>query len=157
VGRRRLTDSDLEFRAEIARKFDQARKDRDLNQSAAARALGITRQAFSQYLLRKATPQATVLARACTIWNLKLRYRGQEFTNAAFAKVDAAPSVDASAFQIELFDRPQHIENNRFLVILERAARSTLQVTIKMKKSTLSGNVHRLHAGPLPRKRTSHD
>ncbi len=146
MGRRRLSEADLVFRAEVAAKFDRARNDRGLNQSAAARELGITRQAFSQYLLRKATPQAAILARACTKWGLKLRYRGREFAHAAFAQEDGTRRTAAPALQMELFDQPQRFENDRVVVILQRAEEATLQVTIKMKKASLPTTSRRFPA-----------
>lgn len=136
MGRRRLSDAELDFRAEVAEKFDRARRDRGLNQSEAALELGITRQAFSQYVLRKATPQAAILARACTKWDLRLRYRGEEFAQGAFRQKDAGRATTASDFQLELFDRPQRIENERVIVTLRRAEQMSLQVTIKMKNVT---------------------
>jgi transcriptional regulator with XRE-family HTH domain len=139
MGRRRLSEADLRFREEVAKKFNAARLSRRLNQSEAARELGITRQAFSQYLLRKATPQAEILARACAKWTLKLRYRDRDFTGGAFGVEPAAelePHQDG--LQLALFDEPQRFENDQLEVVLERAQKTTLQVTIRMKKATES-------------------
>jgi transcriptional regulator with XRE-family HTH domain len=137
MGRRRLSDSDLSFREEVAEKFDRARKLRGLNQSSAAKELGVTRQAFSQYLLRKATPQAAILARACTRWSLSLRYRGKEFARAAFGQEDAKNSPEQPSLQMDLFDRPQRVENDQLVVTLDRSEKATLLVTITMKNATL--------------------
>jgi transcriptional regulator with XRE-family HTH domain len=141
MGRRRISEAELTFRDEVAQGFDRARKDRGLNQTEAARELGVTRQAFSQYILRKTTPQSEILARACTRWNLKLRYRGHEFGAPAFAQT-RKQAERTDSFQLGLFDRPQRVENDQLVVILERADRGTLQVTIKMKmkKAPLIGS-----------------
>ena len=85
MGRRRTSDDDRRFRTEIAQQFRDAMKARGLKtQTQAARDLNITRQAFSQYLLEKTTPQAEILARACARWDLTLKYRTAEFKRGAF-------------------------------------------------------------------------
>lgn len=135
MGRRRLTEADYAFRREVAAKFREAMKERRFDQTMAARDLGITKQAMSQYLAEKSTPQGEILARACARWNLTLKYRNAEFGRGAFATqaTNAAPEV----LQMDLFREPQVFANNHLEVTVSRAHKFALQVTIKMK-----------HAGP---------
>lgn len=136
MGRRRISDADRRFRAEVARKFREAMKAHGLkNQTEAARDLNITRQAISQYLLEKATPQAEILARACAKWNLTLRYRSAEFTRGAFGAHET--KTEPEVLQMDLFREPQVFENTHLVVTVERSQKATLQVTIKMKKTSI--------------------
>ena len=140
MGRHPLSDADRKFRSEVAEKFTAAMKQHGLEtQSAAARELGVTRAAFSQYLLLKSTPQAEILARAMTKWGIKLRYRDKEFAVGAFGRTEAvAPPrrQDSIGLQMELFDEPQRFENDHLVVTLQRSEKATLQVTIRMKKAS---------------------
>ena len=148
VGQHPVSDADRSFRAEVAQKLTAAMKEHGLDtQSAAARALGVTRQAFSQYLLRKVTPQSEILARACGLWNIKLRYRDQEFTRGAFGVDHAIGTLPERDTQLDLFDQPQRVENEHLVVILKRAPDSILQVTIQMKKAALPKRARRRSAG----------
>jgi transcriptional regulator with XRE-family HTH domain len=138
VGRRRLSDEDLKFRAEVSAEFSRAIQDRGLNQSEAANQLGVTRQALSQYLLRKSTPQSPILARACTEWGLRLRYQGKAFASPKAGPEKTRTKSAPDGLQLDLFDQPQRVENDQLVVILERSAKATLQVTIKMKRADLT-------------------
>jgi transcriptional regulator with XRE-family HTH domain len=133
MGRRRIADADRAFRTEVARKFRAAMQTRRLNQAAAARELNVTRQALSQYLLEKTTPQGEILARACAKWGIRLLYRTAEFGRGAFAPEEGKSRPEV--FQMDLFREPQVFENANLVVTLERSQRATLQVTIRMKKA----------------------
>lgn len=135
MGRRKINESDLAFRKEIAGKLSSAMKQRNLNQTAAAIELGISKQALSQYLREKATPQGEILAGVCAKWNITLQYRGTKFGHAAFgAKArDGKPDV----FQMELFEEPQVFENERVIVKIAKTSKATLQVTVHVKKPSI--------------------
>ena len=107
---------------------------RGLNQTQAARELSITKQALSQYLREKVTPQGDILARACAKWGITLRYRDTEFTTGAFGSAEARAPSDV--LQLDLFREPQVFENQHFVLTVARSHKSTLQVTIKMKQMT---------------------
>jgi len=136
MGRRRTSDADRAFRIEVARRFRSAMQKRGLNQTEAAKELSITKQALSQYLREKVTPQGDILARACAKWGMTLRYRDTEFTQGAFGSVEARATSDV--LQLDLFREPQVFENQHFVLTLARSHKSTLQVTIKMKQATLT-------------------
>jgi transcriptional regulator with XRE-family HTH domain len=136
MGRRRTSDSDRAFRTEVARRFRAAMQKRGLNQTQAARELSITKQALSQYLREKVTPQGDILARACAKWGITLRYRDTEFTRGAFGSAEAR--APAEVLQLDLFREPQVFENQHFVLTVARSHKSTLQVTFRMKHATLT-------------------
>ena len=133
MGRRRISDSDRTFRIEVARQFRTALQKRGMNQTEAARELSITKQALSQYLREKATPQGDILARACAKWGITLRYRDTEFTRGAFGSAEARAASDM--LQLDLFREPQVFENQHLVLTVARSQKLTLQVTIKMKQA----------------------
>jgi transcriptional regulator with XRE-family HTH domain len=107
-----------------------------MNQTQAAQELSITKQALSQYLREKATPQGDILARACAKWGITLRYRDTEFTRGAFGSAEARAATDM--LQLDLFREPQVFENQHLVLTVARSQKLTLQVTIKMKQATLT-------------------
>ena len=82
---------------------------RHLNQTEAARELAITKQALSQYLREKSTPQSEILAKACAKWAITVRYRDREFKLAALGAVRTRTNPEA--LQLDLFREPQVFEN----------------------------------------------
>ena len=142
MGRRRISDSDRAFRTEVARQFRTALQKRGMNQTQAARELNITKQALSQYLREKATPQGDILARACAKWGITLRYRDTEFTRGAFGSAEARAASDV--LQLDLFREPQVFENQHLVLTVARSHKLTLQVTIKMKQATLTARTRSL-------------
>jgi transcriptional regulator with XRE-family HTH domain len=136
MGRRRISETDRTFRTEVARKFREAMKARGLNQTQAAKELNITRQAVSQYLLEKTTPQGEILARVCARWDLSLRYRATEFKRGAFGAQET--TTEPEVLQMDLFREPQVFENAHLIVTVQRSQKAALQVTIRMKKAGLT-------------------
>jgi transcriptional regulator with XRE-family HTH domain len=134
VGRRRVSEADRAFRRDLAIQLRAAMKSRSLNQTEAASELGVTKQALSQYLRERSTPQGEILARICAKWGLAVRYRNTDFRSGALETIPsrAAPEV----LQLDLFREPQIFENAHLLVSVARAPRSTLHVTIKMKQAS---------------------
>jgi transcriptional regulator with XRE-family HTH domain len=135
VGRRRISEADRLFRHDIANQLRAAMKSRELNQTDASRELGITKQALSQYLREKSTPQGDILARVCAKWRITVRYRDTEFTLGALEAVRTRTTPEA--LQLDLFREPQVLENAHIVVSVARSHKSTLQVTIKMKQVTV--------------------
>lgn len=135
MGRRRVSAADRLFRRDIANQLRAAMKNRGLNQTAAARELAITKQALSQYLREKSTPQGEILARACAKWRIAVRYRDTKFKLGALEAVRTRTTPEA--LQLDLFREPQVLENAHIVVSVARAHKSTLQVTIKMKQVTV--------------------
>jgi len=115
---------------------------RGMNQTQGARELSITKQALSQYLREKATPQGDILARACAKWGITLRYRDTEFTRGAFGSAEARATSDV--LQLDLFREPQVFENQHLVLTVSRSHKLTLQITIKMKQATLTARTRSL-------------
>ena len=142
MGRRRISESDRAFRTDVARQFRAAMQKRGVNQTQGARELSITKQALSQYLREKATPQGDILARACAKWGITLRYRDTEFTRGAFGSAEARATSDV--LQLDLFREPQVFENQHLVLTVSRSHKLTLQITIKMKQATLTARTRSL-------------
>ncbi len=63
-----ISRSESLFRAEIASVLKQVIGEKRGAKARAARELGISKQALSLYMARKATPSSAVLGRACARW-----------------------------------------------------------------------------------------
>ena len=114
MGRRRVSEADRMFRHDIANQLRGAMKRLGLNQTKAARELAITKQAFSQYLREKTTPQGEILARACAKWGIKVRYRDTEFKLGGSKPFRTRTTPEA--LQLDLFREPQVLENAHIVV-----------------------------------------
>jgi len=137
VGRPKLTPAAKEFREETARRFKAAKDDRGLTVTEAALALGVSRQSFHQYLAALATPHPETIARAMDLWGIKLLHKGEEISRGSFVGGDRrVESPRPSQLSLlSLFDVPQECTNDNLVVVVKRTHDSTLQVTIKMKKT----------------------
>lgn len=136
MGRPRTSAADREFRSEVAKKLRQVMKDRNLTEADAARQLKISRQAFNKYVREEATPHGEILARACALWDVTLKYRGADFTGNAF--IATPTKAQPEVLQMDLFAEPLKVENKHVLVTIQRSQKQTLQVTIQVKKADLS-------------------
>jgi transcriptional regulator with XRE-family HTH domain len=106
-----------------------------ITQSEAARQIGVSRQAFNQYISRKATPQAATLARACKKWGLTLEAEGMKLGAGSFGPVQANTDASQQLQLTGLFDEPQICLNENLIVRVEKSASALLQVTIRMRKA----------------------
>ena len=119
------------FRREIARALSAVIGDDRGAQSRAADKLGISRQAMSLYIGKKATPSSAILGRACAIW-----------PHLSFNNVEGI-ALDSSIFrapkpqslpprQLLLFDAISEVDNQQLQVkVLKKRVNSIdLKVTI---------------------------
>jgi transcriptional regulator with XRE-family HTH domain len=137
VGRPKTCAADREFRKEIEQKLRHVMLDRGLNQTQAAQQLNIKKQTISQYLRKKSTPSAEILARMCVAWDITLEYKGSAFGEGAFRATK--PSETSGILQMDLFREPQVFENDRMVVTLVQSPEAALQVTIKLKQQSMKG------------------
>lgn len=145
-GRPRLGADAERFREEIARQLRAAITSRNLKVKAAADALGVSRQAFYQYLSASATPHPETIARAMDLWNIEPSYKGEKIARGALG--DREPNAEPSPTQlslVNLFDVPQECHNENLIVTVQSSRNSTLHVTIKMKKAD-GPAAHRMRA-----------
>jgi transcriptional regulator with XRE-family HTH domain len=143
-GRPRLSADAKKFREEIARELRAAIDSRGLSVTKAANALGVSRQAFHQYLSAKATPHPEVIARAMDLWSIEPSYKGEKIARGALGGSTGMKARDLHPSQlslVSLFDVPQECHNDNLVVTVLSSRDSTLHVTIKMKKAD----------GPVPR------
>lgn len=143
-GRPKLTADAERFREEIARQLKAAITSRNLSVKAAAKVLGVSRQAFYRYLSATATPHPETLARAMDLWSIEPRYKGEKITRGSLGQ--RVTQEDASPMQLslaDLFDVPQECHNENLVVTLQSSRDSMLRVTIRMKNAT----------GPMPHRK----
>lgn len=97
----RKSQSSEEFRAEVARKFQDAIDHRFSSVAEAANDLGISRQRLHKYLRGDAIPQADLLLMAMKRWRLRIICFGSEFSHTEQLTV-----VDSDSRQLRLFPTP---------------------------------------------------
>jgi transcriptional regulator with XRE-family HTH domain len=126
---------DPEFRAEVAKriraKVRELRKD-GVSEAAAARQLGVSPQAFNQYVRGLATPKSHILARACTLWGLKFSYKTKDFGAEAFTAPETEREERKSA-QLSLFDDPQELTNKNLKLKVQAGKSTTLNVSLEIR------------------------
>jgi transcriptional regulator with XRE-family HTH domain len=123
------------FRAEVTRRLREKMKDlgkAGVSEAAAARQLGVTPQAFNQYLKGKATPKAHILARACTLWGVRLSYKGKEFAGDAFDAPEGKQDGQRPA-QLSLFAEPQELHSRNLKLRVEAGKSASLNVSLEIK------------------------
>jgi transcriptional regulator with XRE-family HTH domain len=140
-GRPKLTADAKTFREEIARQLRAAIDSQGLSVKGAADALGVSRQAFHQYLSATATPHPETIARAMDLWNIEPSYKGEKIARGALSGSKRKRHSEPPPTQLSLlglFDVPQQCHNENLVVTLQSSRTSTLHVTIKMKKAAFS-------------------
>lgn len=144
-GRPKLSADAERFREEIGRQLRAAIDSRGLSVKKAADALGVSRQAFHQYLSATATPHPETIARAMDLWNIEPNYKGERIAKGALSGSKRKRRSDRPPAQLSLlslFDVPQECHNENLVVTVQSSRKSMLHVTIKMKKAD----------GPAPRR-----
>lgn len=138
-GRPALSGDAKWFREEVARQLRAVVDSRRLSVKDAAAALGVSRQAFHQYLSAKATPHPETIARAMDLWNLELSYKGEKIARGALGRDTPAERElqPAQLSLLSLFDVPQECHNDNLVITVQASRESTLHVTIKMKKAEI--------------------
>jgi len=92
MGRRPgVSDTERAFRAHFAAALKKAISVDRGAASAAAKRLGVSRQALSLYLKAKVTPSAEVIRRACTAFKLTMTVRGQLISHATYQEPRTGP------------------------------------------------------------------
>src|SRR5687767_936339 len=118
-GRPKLTADAKTFREEIARQLRAATDSRGLSVKEAANALGVSRQAFHQYISATATPHPEVIARAMNLWNIEPNYKGEKIARGALSGSKNKRLSDPPLTQLSLlslFDVPQECHNENLVV-----------------------------------------
>jgi hypothetical protein len=132
-----ISRSEQLFRAEFATALSAViGKDRGAP-SRAADKLGVSRQAMSLYLGRKATPNSSILSKAFMVWpKLNLNVEGIPLNSNSF-KVPQPQS--ASPVQMLLFDAISEVEDRQLNVrVLKKGVHSIeLKVSIDFKNESV--------------------
>jgi transcriptional regulator with XRE-family HTH domain len=123
------------FRAEVTKrlraKMRELRKE-GLSEAAAARRLGVTPQAFNQYMQGLATPKAHILARACTLWGLRFTFKSEEFGAEAF-NAPAPTDDEVKPAQLSLFAEPQELHNRNLRLKVQAGKSTSLNVSLEIR------------------------
>jgi len=130
-----ISRSEQLFRAEIAKALSNEIGDKRGAQSRAADTLGVSRQAMSLYLNRKATPSSAILGRACAIWpKLCFKVEGMVLNSNNFKTMEPPPT---SPIQMTLFDAISVVENQQLDVrVLKKGVHSIdLKVSIDFRNA----------------------
>jgi hypothetical protein len=125
-----ISRSEELFRREIARALSAVIGDGRGAQSRAAGKLGISRQAMSLYIGKKATPSSVILGRACAIWpHLSFNVDGIALDSSNF-RTPQPHSVPPK--QLSLFDAISEVDNKQLeIMVLKRGVNSIdLKVSI---------------------------
>ena len=132
-----IQKSEALFREEIARVLSRVIGEERGAQARAAKRLGISRQAMSLYLAKKATPSSAILGRACALWP-PLSFRVDEITmdSSSFRSPDPE---SPSPVQMSLFDAISVVDNRQLEVqVLKKGVDSIdLKVSIDFRNTRL--------------------
>jgi len=132
-----IPKSEALFREEIARVLSRVIGEERGAQARAAKRLGISRQAMSLYLAKKATPSSAILGRACALWP-PLSFRVDEITmdSSSFRSPDPE---SPSPVQMSLFDAISVVDNRQLEVqVLKKGVDSIdLKVSIDFRNTRL--------------------
>jgi hypothetical protein len=134
-GRPPLNADAKRFRQEISRQLRAVIVSKNLKVGVAAAALGVSRQAFYQYLAATATPHPETIARAMDLWQIQPIYKGEKITRGALGDGREHDSSPTQLTLLNLFDVPQECHNENLVVTVKGSGDSVLNVTIKMKKA----------------------
>lgn len=120
-----------ELRDAVAREFRRVIDQRYPSAAKAADDLGISRQRLQKYLDRKATPHSDLLLLAIKKWGIRLQCFEVEFSQGAFREKTAQEAPGPR--QLNLFDEPLTLRNERVELRLARKAEDTLRITLAVK------------------------
>jgi transcriptional regulator with XRE-family HTH domain len=129
--------ADLEWRSEIAARFNEAIEKRHLTNARAAEMLGVKRQTMWLYLNRKATPGGDILRRACQLWGISITRKGVEFSPGAFGPDRKAAGPPPK--QMGLFDALEMLRDAKLEaeVIGKSGEYFDLRIRIRSRVATL--------------------
>ena len=119
-----------DLRKELSRQIKDCLHCRGLSEAAAARELGVTRQAMNKYVQGTSAPRIPVLLRAEAAWQIKFKFRGITLFGER-----AGPQPEARSLigeQMPLFDQPQLLENQAIRISATKSRR-TLDVHLRLK------------------------
>jgi hypothetical protein len=125
-------DAEKRLRTAIAREFRRVAAGYGSEQ-AAARAIGISRQRFKQYLDKKMTPKADVLLVAMANWSLKIPYEGVTFS-ARSSSTRVKPQLPEQ-LTLDYFDEPQILhDGQRYVEVrVSRKQADTLKLAMEIR------------------------
>lgn len=108
-------------------------EERGLSASSAARALGVSRQAFHAYLSGKAMPRPKTLGRAMEMWDFEIRGGGKSFNSEAFLPAIAdAPQPVQQQLKLDLWQKLDGITEDNLKIGVKRVGK-TLRLAVRIE------------------------
>jgi transcriptional regulator with XRE-family HTH domain len=130
---RRKIFTDGEYR-DFVHTLDQARRNRGLSVTDAARALGITRQTLHLYLSCSGhQPRWRVIERACRAWDVSFIAQEKRWDKSAFGR-ERLPATAPEAVQLLLLPEAiERLENANFEVVILKKEPSRIYLELRVK------------------------
>ena len=131
---RRKIFTDGEYR-DFVHTLDQARRNRGLSVTDAARVLGITRQTMHLYLSCSGhQPRWRVIERACRAWDVSFIAQGKRWDKGAFGREHPATAPEAVQLLL-LPEAIERLENADFEVEILKKEPSRIYLELRVKFS----------------------
>ncbi len=123
------------LRREVSVKLKAEIERRGLSKTAAARALGISKQRLHHYLRAAVTPRTDFVATLLREWGLVLELEGEQFGVGAFTtrKGREPKSTRSTQLPLPLFEQARVLDGGAVVIRFSRAGlnRTELELTIK--------------------------
>ena len=126
-----VEESEMQLREEIKLRFKEAMFRHRINQSQAAKQIGITRAAVSRYMATSATPSAFVFLKACKRWNLRVVHDGVEFGARNLSKKQQ--SRRESPEQLPLFSALKELGDDSLGIRINKKGPDRLDLSLEIK------------------------
>lgn len=128
MGRRKgLSTSERLLRETFASELLKAIGNNRGAQLRAAESLGVSRQAISLYLKRKATPGGDILRRACGTWQLDMDVRGLSLNASSFGDRKSEATLPE---QRSLFEAISGVDDQQMKVAVLKRSPSSLELKV---------------------------
>lgn len=112
----------------VADEFKRILRERKLSVCGAARALGVTRQAFHNYLNGKSVPRPTVMGQAMDLWDFNIKIGDVSLDRSSFPKRDESVQRSEQLTFLETWDS---IRQQDMKIAVKRVG-STLKVEVNI-------------------------
>jgi hypothetical protein len=128
-----LSPDERAFRKDVASKLEAYISKKFKSKTAAARALGISKQRLHKYLTAAMTPKSDFLCMVARKWKLRFRYRRVLFGAGAFRSSPLAVTSSSIGDQLGLFDIPQVLRSRKLEVTIHRKNPRSMNLSIEIK------------------------
>src|SRR5436305_10472486 len=141
MGRRRgISSTERAFRERFAEELQAAIGSNRGAASAAAKKLGISRQAIFLYLNSRATPGAEVVRRVCQLFKLSLNVKGQIVSESSYRKTSRERPQNVPPLQLPLLpDAIRALNNEQLEIEVLNKIGDSVDLKVRINFSKLAG------------------